>query len=60
MPSGGSNHLLTAQECADYLSVPLRTLRENRERWELPAVRVGRALRFRMRDVETWLSQRAA
>jgi excisionase family DNA binding protein len=57
MPSGGSNKLLTAQECADYLSVPLRTLREHRTEWGLRAIRVGRELRFRVRDVEAWLDR---
>lgn len=56
MPAGGSNRLMTVQECAAYLNVPLRSLREYRIRWGLPAVRVGRHLRFRERDVEAWLS----
>jgi excisionase family DNA binding protein len=53
---GGSNVLLTVPQAAEYLAVPERTLRENFKRWGIPAHRVGRALRFRIRDIETYLN----
>jgi excisionase family DNA binding protein len=40
---------------AEFLAVPERTLRENWRRWGLSAHRVGRAIRFRERNIETWL-----
>jgi excisionase family DNA binding protein len=44
-------------EAAEFLAVPERTLRENWRRWGLSAHRVGRAIRFRERDIERWLDQ---
>lgn len=54
MASGGSNRLLGVPEAAEFLAVPERTLRENWRRWGLSAHRVGigRAIRFRERDIE--------
>lgn len=52
---GGSNRLLRCKEAAEFLSVPQRTLRENWRRWGLTAHKVGRAIRFRVRDIETYL-----
>jgi excisionase family DNA binding protein len=56
---GGSNRLLSVVETAERLSVSVRTLREHRRAWGLPVVRVGRALRFRERDLEAWIEQQA-
>lgn len=55
MSAGGSNVLLTPKETAEYLSVPLRTLMDSYQRWGMRHVRVGKHVRFRMRDVETWI-----
>jgi len=52
MPVGGSNKLLGCRELADRLDVPERTVRGNWRRWGLTAYRVGRAIRFRKRDIE--------
>lgn len=57
MASGGSNRLLGVPEAAEFLAVPERTLRENWRRWWLSAHRVGRAIRFRERDIENWLEK---
>lgn len=57
---GGSNRLLTTREAAEYLSVPLKTLQTRWRDWELPALRVGRGLRFRERDLEGWLDRNQA
>lgn len=46
---------MTPEETADYLSVSKRTLLDRYRRWGLPVVRVGRHLRFRERDVESWI-----
>jgi excisionase family DNA binding protein len=57
---GGSNRLLTMRELADYLNQPYRSVQVNWARWGIPAYRVGRSLRFRVRAVEQWLDGRAA
>ena len=57
MSVGGSNRLLSVPEAAEYLAVPERTLRENFRRWGIPAHKVGRALRFRVRDIESYLEK---
>jgi len=59
MPSGGSNRLLSIPVAAEYLSVPERRLRDNWKRWKIRAYRVGRELRFRERDLESWLERNA-
>jgi len=55
MPPGGSNRLLSVKLAAEYLAVPERRLRDNWRRWQIRAYRVGRELRFRERDLESWL-----
>jgi excisionase family DNA binding protein len=44
---------------ADYLAIPERRLRDNWRRWKIRAYKVGRELRFRERDLETWLERNA-
>lgn len=47
--------LLSAQEVADYLGVPLTTLYQWRTKGTSPrAVKVGRHIRFRQEDVDAW------
>lgn len=53
--------LLTTEDLATYLAVPVATI----YRWRTleegpPAFRVGRGLRYRLADVDRWLTQRAA
>jgi excisionase family DNA binding protein len=57
MASGSSNQLIGCKELAEFLSVPERTVRENWRRWGITAYKVGRAIRFRERDVETFLQK---
>ena len=57
MAIGGSNRLIGCKEAAEFLSIPERTLRENWRRWGLTAHKVGRAIRFRERDIEAWLQK---
>jgi excisionase family DNA binding protein len=49
-------------EAAEYLNVPKRTLAARWRPWGLRAHKVGRALRFRERELERWLDapERAA
>lgn len=56
-PAGGSNKFIGCRELADLLSLPERTVRDNWRRWGLTAYTVGRAIRFRERDVEAWLQR---
>ncbi len=57
---GGSNRLITAEELADYLGVPKKTVYGCWRQWGLTACKVGRHLRFRERHVEEWLRSREA
>jgi excisionase family DNA binding protein len=54
---GGSNKLLSIKETAEYLSISERTLRNHFRTWGIPAHKVGRAIRFRMRDIESFLER---
>ena len=50
--------LLTVQELADYLGVPVATIYGWRYRREgPPGFRVGRHLRFRWSDIEEWITR---
>lgn len=52
-----SEPLLSPQELADYLEVPVKTIYSWRHRNKGPrGFRVGKHLRFRCRDVEAWLA----
>lgn len=50
--------LMTTEEVADYLQVPIGTLYGWRYKRIGPvAVRIGRHLRYRRSDIEQWLEQ---
>jgi excisionase family DNA binding protein len=52
------DQLLTVQELANYLGVPVATIYAWRYRHEgPPGFRVGRHVRFRRSDIEEWISQ---
>lgn len=52
--------LLSAQEVADYLGVPLGTLYQWRTKGTAPrAVKVGRHIRFRHGDLAAWIESQA-
>ncbi|MFF9560713.1 helix-turn-helix domain-containing protein [Streptomyces albus] len=57
MTRGGSNQLLTSKEVADWLRVSETTVRNKYRSWGLKPQKVGRLLRFRERDVVTYLDQ---
>jgi len=51
------DRLLSVQELADYLEVPVKTIYTWRHRDTGPrGFRVGKHVRFRWRDVEAWLA----
>jgi excisionase family DNA binding protein len=52
--------LLTTREAADYLRVSTRTLFSLSARGELPAVRIGRAVRYRPADLAAYVERLAA
>jgi excisionase family DNA binding protein len=55
-----ASRLLTSEEVAAYLQVPVRTIHNWRSERKGPrASKVGRHLRFRRADVEAWLDQQA-
>jgi excisionase family DNA binding protein len=54
------DRLLSGQEVADFLGVPLTTLYNWRTKGTAPrAVKVGRHLRFRRVDVDAWCERNA-
>lgn len=53
--------LMTPQEVADFLQVPVLTLQTWRAKRKGPRVyRVGRHVRYRRADLEDWLEREAA
>jgi excisionase family DNA binding protein len=53
------DRLLLPEEAAEWLRVPLSTLRIWRHRREgPPVVKVGRLLRYSQRELEAWVDQR--
>jgi excisionase family DNA binding protein len=60
MGSGGSNRLLNLAEAADLLSVPETRLRGYWKTWGIKAYKVGRELRFKERDLWTYVEQHPA
>ena len=53
------DRLMTPQEAADYLNVPVVTLQTWRARRNGPrSYRVGRHTRYRRQDIDDWLLER--
>lgn len=53
-----SEQLLTTEEVAEYLAVPVRTIYRWRAHGTAPVgYRVGKHIRFRREDVDQWLTQ---
>lgn len=60
MGIGMDDRLMTTEQVADYLTVPVATIYNWRVQGEGPrASRVGRHLRFRRSDVDAWLDAQA-
>jgi len=55
------DQLLTVEDLAEYLDVPVATVYAWRHRHNgPPGFRVGRHLRYRLNDVERWIDDRIA
>jgi excisionase family DNA binding protein len=57
--SGGSNKMISLRETAELLDVPTSTLYKRWRAMGLQAYRVGRSLKFKVREVETWIDRQA-
>ena len=51
-------HLMSCEDVARYLQVPVSWIHDNHQRLDLPALKLGRHLRFRTSDVDAWLETR--
>ena len=59
-PDLAQDRLLTVEDVAAYLGVPMATLYGWRyKQVGPPGIRVGRYVRYRRRDVEKWLDSRS-
>ena len=59
---GGDELLLkcyTAEEAAPILGIPLGTLRNMTYRREIPVVKNGRSVRYRLLDLLAWIEERS-
>ena len=52
-----TERLLTANEVAELLSVPVSWVRESTRSGAMPCVRLGRYVRFDLAAVEAWLEE---
>ena len=57
---GGSNRLLSSRDVAAILAIPERTVRDRWKEWGLPAYRIGKHLRWKERDVYSWIERQTA
>jgi excisionase family DNA binding protein len=57
---GGSNKLISAKEVAVLLGFHEDTVYRDWRKWGLNGFHVGRQLRFRQRDIDAWIEQKAA
>jgi len=53
------NQLWSINRLAEYLDVPIATIRDWCHKRTVPFVKVGRHIRFKSSDIETWLKQRS-
>ena len=51
--------MLSSTEVGELLGLPERTIRAQWKAWGLQAFRIGRALRWRERDVMAWIDRQA-
>jgi len=52
--------LITIKQAAQVLNVSVSTVRNMLQRGELPALRVGKQIRFVREDLERWIRQRVS
>ena len=55
-PEAPPQLLLTSLEAAKVLSISPRKLWELTNRREIPAIRIGRAVRYKLCDLEKWVA----
>ena len=54
-----ADHMLfDVDQLAEYLSVPASWIYDNHLKLDLPSMKIGRRLRFRLSDVDAWLENR--
>jgi excisionase family DNA binding protein len=53
------NDILTVKEVADYLKVNERTIYRLATNGELPAFRVGASWRFRLNEIDSWITEQS-
>lgn len=56
---GGSNRLIGTAEAAEYIGYKRKTVQSEWKSMGLPAIKTGHQLRFRLRDLEAWVEQKA-
>ena len=54
-----TNEILTVKEVAEYLKVNERTIYRLASSGELPAFRVGSSWRFRLNEIDIWISKQS-
>ena len=57
---GGSNRWLNVEEAAEFIDVPVDSLRKLWKRWGITAYKIGGRLKFRERDLNAWIAKRVA
>lgn len=57
---GNEDRLMTAREAARYLGYAEGTVRNKASSGELPSVKLGTALRFRLSDLDKWVREQDA
>ncbi len=53
------NQLWSIDRLSKYLDVPVATIRDWAHKRTVPFIKVGRHIRFKASDIETWLKQRS-
>jgi excisionase family DNA binding protein len=53
------NDILTVKEVAQYLKVNERTIYRLAKKGEIPAFRVGSSWRFKINEIENWMSEQS-
>jgi excisionase family DNA binding protein len=56
--NAGPSPLLRARDAAKYLAISARKLWELTNRGEIPAVRIGRSVRYDPADLRAWIESR--
>lgn len=57
---GGSNQLISAEATAELLDVSVDTIYRRWKSWGLKGYRIGRQLKFRVRDIEAFIERQSA